>query len=115
MMNRMLVSVTRAARPMAVRAQAPVARAFSAQTFLDKADVTGRVVQVVSDFDKVDASKVTATSHFINDLGLDSLDTVEIVMAFEEEFVIEIPDAEAEKIMTCAEAIDFIAAHPQAK
>ena len=115
MMNRMLVSVARAARPMAVRAQAPVARAFSAQTFLDKADVTGRVVQVVSDFDKVDASKVTPTSHFINDLGLDSLDTVEVVMAFEDEFAIEIPDTDAEKIHSCEEAIKYVLQHPHAK
>ena len=64
---------------------------------------------------KVDAGKVTAASHFINDLGLDSLDAVEVVMAFEDEFVIEIPDNEAEKIQTCADAINFVAAHPQAK
>jgi len=48
-------------------------------------------------------------------LGLDSLDAVEVVMAFEEEFVIEIPDAEAEKILTCEDAIKFISSHPQAK
>ena len=63
----------------------------------------------------VPENEVTDDARFIEDLGADSLDTVEIVMAFEEEFVIEIPDAEAEKIMTCGEAIDFISAHPQAK
>jgi len=48
-------------------------------------------------------------------LGLDSLDSVEMVMAFEEEFVIEIPDAEADKIMSCKDAIDYITTHPNAK
>lgn len=49
------------------------------------------------------------------ELGLDSLDTVEVVMAYEEEFGIEIPDSEADKIKSTADAIQFIAAHPQAK
>jgi NADH dehydrogenase (ubiquinone) 1 alpha/beta subcomplex 1 len=48
-------------------------------------------------------------------LGLDSLDTVEVVMAFEEEFAIEIPDADADKILSCADAIDYIASQPRAK
>ena len=53
--------------------------------FLDEADVTDRVLGALKNFQKVDPSKVTATSHFMNDLGLDSLDTVEVVMAFEDE------------------------------
>ena len=59
--------------------------------------------------------QVTPTAHFQKDLGLDSLDTVEIVMAFEEEFGFEIPDNEAEKIDSIKSAVDFIASHPQAK
>ena len=55
---------------------------------------------VLQGFEKVDAGKLSATAHFKNDLGLDSLDTVEVVMAVEEEFNIEIPDAEAEKIQS---------------
>ena len=70
---------------------------------------------LVKNFDKVDPAKVTPTSHFNKDLGLDSLDAVEVVMAIEEEFVVEIPDAEAEKILTVEDAINFIVAHPQAK
>lgn len=59
--------------------------------------------------------QVTPTAHFQKDLGLDSLDTVEVVMAFEEEFGFEIPDNEAEKIDSIKTAVDFIASHPQAK
>lgn len=61
------------------------------------------------------ALQVTPTAHFQKDLGLDSLDTVEVVMAFEEEFGVEIPDAEADKILSTSDAISYIAAHPQAK
>jgi len=59
--------------------------------------------------------QVTPNAHFQSDLGLDSLDTVEIVMALEEEFGFEIPDNEAEKISSINLAVDFIASHPQAK
>lgn len=84
-------------------------------TFLDKSEVTDRVVSCVKNFQKVDPSKVTPSAHFQNDLGLDSLDAVEIVMALEEEFGFEIPDNEADKINSVNLAIDFIASHPQAK
>mmetsp|Transcript_1215 Transcript_1215/g.2329 ORF Transcript_1215/g.2329 Transcript_1215/m.2329 type:complete len:152 (-) Transcript_1215:501-956(-) len=84
-------------------------------SYLDRAAVTDRVISVVKNFQKVDPAKVSPTSHFINDLGLDSLDVVEVVMAFEDEFMIEIPDSEAEKIASVAEAINYIASHPQAK
>lgn len=59
--------------------------------------------------------QVNPNAHFQNDLGLDSLDTVEVVMALEEEFGFEIPDNEADKISTINHAVDFIASHPQAK
>ncbi|PIN21635.1 Acyl carrier protein/NADH-ubiquinone oxidoreductase, NDUFAB1/SDAP subunit [Handroanthus impetiginosus] len=84
-------------------------------TFLDKSEVTDRVLNVVKNFQKVDPSKVTPNAHFQNDLGLDSLDTVEIVMALEEEFGFEIPDNEADRINSINLAVDFIASHPQAK
>jgi len=60
-------------------------------------------------------SQVTATAAFQGDLGLDSLDAVELVMALEEEFGIEIPDAEADRILSTGEAIAYLTAHPQAK
>ncbi len=55
------------------------------------------------------------SSAFQSELGLDSLDTVEVVMAFEEEFSIEIPDSEADKILSVSDAIEYLAAHPSAK
>jgi NADH dehydrogenase (ubiquinone) 1 alpha/beta subcomplex 1 len=58
---------------------------------------------------------VTPTATFTKDLGLDSLDTVEVVMAFEEEFMIEIPDAEADKITSCEDAITYLLNHPLSK
>lgn len=63
----------------------------------------------------LDLFQVTPNAHFQNDLGLDSLDSVEIVMAFEEEFGFEIPDNEADKINSINLAVDFIVSHPQAK
>ncbi len=72
-------------------------------------------MRVVKNFEKVDASKVSASAHFVNDLGLDSLDTVELVMAIEDEFCIEIPDDDAEKIASVPQAAAYLAKHPNAK
>mmetsp|Transcript_39677 Transcript_39677/g.88993 ORF Transcript_39677/g.88993 Transcript_39677/m.88993 type:complete len:138 (-) Transcript_39677:131-544(-) len=91
------------------------ARYFGADAFLDKGEVTERIMAVVKNFEKVDPSKVSAIAHFKDDLGLDSLDAVEVVMAVEEEFAIEIPDAEADKILSVTDAINYIASHPMAK
>ncbi|KAJ3694093.1 hypothetical protein LUZ60_009573 [Juncus effusus] len=93
-------------------------RGFSEEakgSFLDKDEVTDRVITVVKNFQKVDPSKVSPNAHFQKDLGLDSLDAVEIVMALEEEFGFEIPDNEADKIDSIKVAVDFITSHPQAK
>ncbi|WOL06724.1 hypothetical protein Cni_G15458 [Canna indica] len=84
-------------------------------SFIHKSEVTDRIITVVKNFQKVDPSKVTPNAHFQKDLGLDSLDSVEIVMALEEEFGFEIPDNEADKIDSISVAVDFIASHPQAK
>ena len=74
-------------------------------------DIGDRVKKIVVEHLGVDESKVSDTATFIDDLGADSLDTVELVMAFEEEFGCEIPDDAAEKIVTVKDAIDFIAEH----
>ena len=71
-------------------------------------DVSGKVKKMVVDHLGVDEVKVTEEANFIDDLGADSLDTVELVMAFEEEFGTEISDSEAEKILTVGDAIKFI-------
>ena len=71
-------------------------------------DIAERVSKIVVEHLGVDESKVVADASFIDDLGADSLDTVELVMAFEEEFGIEIPDDAAETIQTFGDATDFI-------
>ena len=67
-----------------------------------------KVKKIVMDHLGIEESKITLDSKFIDDLGADSLDTVELVMAFEEQFSIEIPDDAAETILTVQNAIDFI-------
>ncbi len=71
-------------------------------------DIAERVKKIVVDHLGVDAEKVTEAANFIDDLGADSLDTVELVMAFEEEFSVEIPDDAAEKISTVGDAVKFL-------
>ena len=71
-------------------------------------DTSDRVIKIVVEHLGVDEEKVTENASFIDDLGADSLDTVELVMAFEEEFGCEIPDDSAEKILTVKDAIAFI-------
>ena len=71
-------------------------------------DIADKVKKMVVDHLGVDETKVTDESNFIDDLGADSLDTVELVMAFEEEFGSEISDSDAEKILTVGDAIKFI-------
>ncbi|OBT48031.1 NADH dehydrogenase 1 alpha/beta subcomplex 1 [Pseudogymnoascus sp. WSF 3629] len=113
------------------------ARCYSAAAGLAKPEVEGRIVDLLKNFDKVsapelgvlpvkllfvanqffkvtDPSKLTPTSHFNNDLGLDSLDTVEVVMAIEEEFSIEIPDKDADAIHSVDKAVEYILAQPDA-
>ncbi|KAH0351211.1 acyl carrier protein, partial [Aureobasidium melanogenum] len=90
-------------------------RCYSAHAGLSKDEVQGRIFDLLKNFDKVsDASKLSAQSHFTNDLGLDSLDTVEVVMAIEEEFSIEIPDKEADAIHSVNQAVEYILSQPDA-
>lgn len=71
-------------------------------------DISERVKKIVVEHLGVEADKVAENAHFIDDLGADSLDTVELVMAFEEEFGCEIPDDAAETILTVGDAIKFL-------
>lgn len=75
------------------------------------ADVDARVKEIIVEQLGVDPAEVVPQASFVNDLGADSLDTVELVMAFEEEFGLEIPDEEAEKIQSVGQAIDYIKGH----
>ena len=74
-------------------------------------DIAGRVAKIVVEHLGVDQEKVNDKASFIDDLGADSLDTVELVMAFEEEFGIEIPDDAAETIQTVGDAVSYISSN----
>ncbi|KAI1371614.1 acyl carrier protein [Hypoxylon crocopeplum] len=128
---RAAVSVSRvAARPVARRAVMPAravfapaprlatvqtVRMYSAGGSLQKEEVEGRIMSILQSFDKVnDPSNIKPTAHFSNDLGLDSLDTVEVVMAIEEEFSIEIPDKDADAIHSVNQAVEYILSQPDA-
>lgn len=75
---------------------------------IDVSVVEAKVIEIVSEQMGVDKAEVSRETSFINDLNADSLDTVELVMEFEDEFDLSIPDEEAEKIQTVGAAIDFI-------
>jgi acyl carrier protein len=78
------------------------------------ADIEQKVKDIIINELGVEPEKVTPEASFVEDLGADSLDTVELVMAFEEEFGMEIPDEEAEKITTVEEAVDYVMEHQAA-
>ncbi|KAK3936328.1 acyl carrier protein-like protein [Diplogelasinospora grovesii] len=90
-------------------------RCYASGGGLQRQDVYERIKQLLQGFDKVnDPSNITETAHFANDLGLDSLDTVEVVMAIEEEFSIEIPDKDADTIHSIDKAVEYILSQPDA-
>ncbi|KAI8891108.1 acyl carrier protein [Backusella circina FSU 941] len=86
----------------------PIATRFYSAGGLSHSDIEARILDVLRGFDKVDPTKIALDAHFVNDLGLDSLDTVEVVMAIEEEFSVEIPDKEADDIKTPKQAVEYI-------
>lgn len=75
---------------------------------MDRQEVLEKVIEIVGEQMGVDGAEITADTSFINDLNADSLDTVELVMEFEDAFDMSIPDEEAEKIQTVGAAVDFI-------
>ncbi|KAL8174946.1 UNVERIFIED_CONTAM: NADH dehydrogenase 1, alpha/beta subcomplex subunit 1 ndufab1/ACP [Gekko kuhli] len=103
------------ARPAALPAARPrpqvlqPCRCFSDLPPLTLDNIKERVLYVLKLYDKIDPEKLAVDSHFMKDLGLDSLDQVEIIMAMEDEFGFEIPDVEAEKLMCPQEIVDYIA------
>ncbi|XP_072205066.1 acyl carrier protein, mitochondrial [Excalfactoria chinensis] len=106
----------RAPQPVSLPTAPPVAwagpapcRRYSELPPLTLADIKERVLYVLKLYDKIDPEKLTAEAHFMKDLGLDSLDQVEIIMAMEDEFGFEIPDGDAEKLMCPQEIVDYIA------
>jgi len=82
---------------------------------LEVAEIEAKVKKIVAEQMGVSESEITRETSFVNDLNADSLDTVELVMEFEDEFEMSIPDEEAEKIQTVGMAIDYIMAHLEKK
>ncbi len=76
-------------------------------------EISSKVVEIIVDKLSVDVAEVVPAANFTNDLGADSLDTVELIMEFEKEFEISIPDEDAEKITTVKDAIDYIESKKQ--
>ncbi|TKY53913.1 Acyl carrier protein 3 [Spatholobus suberectus] len=84
-------------------------RCWCSSTVASSDLILDRVIRLVKKYDKIDAAKVTETADFQKDLSLDSLDGVELIMALEEEFSIEIPDEKADKLTCCADVAKYIA------
>ncbi|XP_029125576.1 acyl carrier protein 3, mitochondrial isoform X2 [Cajanus cajan] len=84
-------------------------RCWCSSTAASSDQILERVIALAKKYDKTDASKVTETADFQKDLNLDSLDRVELIMALEEEFSIEIPDEKADKLACCADVAKYIA------
>ncbi len=78
---------------------------------MTEAEILDKVISIVAEQMGVDKGEINRDTNFINDLNADSLDTVELVMEFEDEFETSIPDDEAEKIQTVGQAVDFIKSH----
>ncbi len=78
---------------------------------MDEKEIEDKVVSIVAEQMGVDKGEINRNTNFVNDLNADSLDTVELVMEFEDEFETSIPDEQAEKIQTVGQAIDFIKEH----
>lgn len=108
-----VVSARSIFRPAVSSSFASPARFYSSS--LNKDEISSRIIDVVKAFDKTTASaNITNDTHFAKDLGLDSLDTVELLVAIEEEFDIEIPDKVADEIKSVKEAVNYIESNPEA-
>ncbi|KAJ1918991.1 mitochondrial acyl carrier protein [Mycoemilia scoparia] len=108
LLNPLSASIQRASANGSRMAPAFAARFYSAGGSLSHEDIERRILTLLKDFDKVKKENLSASADFQKDLKLDSLDAVEVVMAIEEEFSVEIPDEEADKITTVAKAVEYI-------
>uniref|UniRef100_A0ABD2WYB0 Acyl carrier protein n=1 Tax=Trichogramma kaykai TaxID=54128 RepID=A0ABD2WYB0_9HYME len=109
--QRFLHTIKRTSLPALTQVNGQSVRSYS-HTIEEKPtlkEVQDRVLKVVAAYDKVTADKLTLDSHFMNDLGLDSLDHVEVIMAMEDEFGFEIPDMDAERLVTPAAIARYVA------
>ncbi|XP_018913209.2 acyl carrier protein, mitochondrial isoform X4 [Bemisia tabaci] len=97
--------------PSLISQNSQAVRCYSHKPPLNLKFIHDRVLLVLKLYDKVDPEKLTLDSHFINDIGLDSLDHVEVIMAMEDEFGFEIPDGDAEKLLRPKDIIQYIADH----
>ena len=84
---------------------------FNLKNITIMSEIANRVTDIITDKLGLDKEQVTETASFTTDLGADSLDTVELIMEFEKEFNLEIPDEDAQKIKTVKDAVDYIEAH----
>ncbi|XP_061567870.1 NADH:ubiquinone oxidoreductase subunit AB1b [Cololabis saira] len=100
---------TRPAAPSRISSVGVLCRQYGDLPPLTLENIKDRVMYVLKLYDKINPEKLQTSSHFMKDLGLDSLDQVEIIMAMEDEFGFEIPDAEAEKLMSPEEVVQYIA------
>ncbi|XP_037545446.1 NADH:ubiquinone oxidoreductase subunit AB1b [Nematolebias whitei] len=100
---------TRCLGPSQIPSVGVLCRQYGDMPLLTLESIKDRVMYVLKLYDKVNPEKLQTSSHFMKDLGLDSLDQVEIIMAMEDEFGFEIPDVDAEKLMTPEEIVQYIA------
>ncbi|KFM67201.1 Acyl carrier protein, mitochondrial, partial [Stegodyphus mimosarum] len=90
-----------------------ISRSFCVDTKLTKEEIAEKVLHICKTFDKIPSDKLTLESHFMNDLGLDSLDHVELIMNVEDDFNFEIPDADAEKLLRPKDIVEYVAQKTQ--
>merc|ERR1712150_98745 len=115
MASRFLAPSGQLARALFARNGLSSIRYYGGGGELTEAAIAERVINVTKQFEKVDASLVTKDSHFTKELGLDSLDAVELIMALEDEFALEVPEAEQENLVSVDAVINYVLSNPNAK
>lgn len=106
--------VSRNFRQFGPRVPVPLARTYAGFPALSRDIAKERIIELLEGYDKVTSTDISESSSFVQDLGLDSLDVVEVVMEVEHEFNIQIPDHEADSLKTVGQTIDYIMSQPDA-